>query len=443
MDTNDRQQRLNCAKALQDARRFVEAEDLYRQILGSHPALGEVRRMIGDDAFRHRDFPSAAAVFALAVAADPGDASAHNSLGHALRMLNRPLDAEVRFRRALEITPGNAGAYNDLALALKEQGRVDEAVSACRQAVALDPDYVKGHIHLAECLLLNGELKEGFAEYEWRTRLPEITMPGNRLEQPRWDGGPIAGKTLLVIGEQGFGDTIQFCRYASLLRPSGARIILAVQETLKDLCRSLEGVDHVAAGGETLPPFDLHVPLLSLPHMLATTLETIPAPGRYLKARRDKIDYWRRELADKPGLRVGIAWQGTSTGAADRGRSIPLAHFQTLPGVRLLSLQKGCGSEQLEGSAVEDIGSRCRTFEDTAAVMENLDLVITSDTAVAHLAGALGRPAWAALMCCPDWRWLLGRRDSPWYPTMRLFRQRTPGDWEQVFREIARALKEL
>ena len=250
-----------------------------------------------------------------------------------------------------------------------------------------------------------------------------------------------------MVGEQGFGDTIQFCRYAPLIRGRGARVVLAVQPALKDLCSRMDGVDRVVTSHEPLPEFDLHVPLLSLPFLFGTTLETVPARVPYLRPAPEHIAHWRETLADKPGLRVGIAWQGTPTGGADRGRSLGLERFlpiARMPGVRLFSLQKGHGHEQLrdlsEGVGIVDLGSRCATFDDTAGVMANLDLVITSDTSVAHLAGALGRPVWVALKRSPDWRWLLERADSPWYPTMRLFRQRVSGEWGDVFEAISAAV---
>ncbi len=471
------------AQGLHESGRFEEAAALYARILGQDPRRSDVFHRIGVDAVDKGAYGAGAALIRKAIEAnpavasyhvdlahalehqdrldetveacrraleiDPGDIRAHKTLGHALNVLDRPGEAEAQFRRAIELGPDDMEAYNHLAVVLKAQGRLDDAIEACRRAIAIKPDYAEGHVHLADCLLLTGQFEEGLREYEWRARLRAVTLPGRHLAWPQWDGAEPAGKTILVVGEQGFGDTIQFCRYAPLVRARGARVILAVQPALKDLCSRMDGVDRVVTSHQPLSEFDLHVPLLSLPFRFGTTLETIPAAVPYLGPAPEHLARWRRALAGKPGLRIGIAWQGTPVGGADRGRSLSLARFlpiARLPGVRLISLQKGHGHEQLgdlpEGVEIEDMGSRCATFDDTAGVMANLDLVITSDTSVAHLAGALGRPVWVALKRSPDWRWLLDRADSPWYPTMRLFRQRRSGEWDDVFEAISAALAE-
>ena len=472
---------LKKAQALHESGQFEDAAALYGRILGRDPRRSDVFHRIGVDAVDKGDWGAGAALIRKAIEAnpavasyhvdlahalehqgrleetveayrraleiDPGDARAHKALGHVLNVLDRPAEAEAAFRRALG--PDDMEAYNYLAVVLKAQGRLDEAIEACRKAIGIKPDYAEGHVHLADCLLLDGQFEEGLREYEWRGRLGDVTLPGRRLAQPQWDGADPAGKTILVVGEQGFGDTIQFCRYAPLIRARGARVVLAVQPALKDLCSRMDGVDRVVTSHQPLPEFDLHVPLLSLPFLFGTTLETVPAQVPYLRPAPEHIAHWRETLADKPGLRVGIAWQGTPVGGADRGRSLDLERFlpiARMPGVRLFSLQKGHGHEQLgdlpEGVGIADLGSRCATFDDTAGVMANLDLVITSDTSVAHLAGALGRPVWVALKRSPDWRWLLERADSPWYPTMRLFRQRVSGEWDDVFEAISAAVAE-
>ncbi len=473
---------LRKAQALHESGQFEDAAALYERILGQDPRRSDAFHRIGVDAVRHGAYGAGAALiqkaieakpavasyhvdlaqalehqdrldesveaYRRAVGSDPGDARGHKSLGHVLNVLDRPGEAEAEFRRVIDLSPDDMEAYNYLAVVLKAQGRVDEAIEACHKAIGIKPDYAEGHVHLADCLLLDGQFEEGLREYEWRARLRDITLPGRRLAEPRWDGADPAGKTILLVGEQGFGDTIQICRYAPLVRARGARVILAVQPALKDLCSRMDGVDRVVTSHEPLPGFDLHVPLLSLPYLFGTTIETIPAAIPYLRSAPERIAHWRQALAGKPGLRVGVAWQGTPLGGADRGRSLSLERFlpiARMPGVRLLSLQKGHGHEQLrdlpQGVEIEDIGSHCGTFDDTAGVMANLDLVITSDTSVAHLAGALGRPVWVALKRTPDWRWLLERDDSPWYPTMRLFRQRVSGRWEDVFEAISAAVE--
>ncbi len=266
--------------------------------------------------------------------------------------------------------------------------------------------------------------------------------------QPSWDGSPLAGRTILLHAEQGLGDTLHFVRYAQLLCAEGARTIVACQKPLLRLLRSCPGIDEIVDLNGALPFFDVAVPMMSIPGLLRTTLASIPAPIPYLTADPDLVDSWRERLKSTPGFRIGIAWQGSAIFHGDRQRSIPLAAFAPLaavPGVRLISLQKGDGSEQIRqlrpAFEIEDFTAELDEehgpFMDTAAIAANLDLVVTSDISIAHLAGALGVPVWIALSVFPDWRWLLDRDDSPWYPTARLFRQRTPDDWGEVFRQVA------
>lgn len=438
--------RLARARALQEAGAFADAAEAYRAILGPDPALPKVIEMIGVDALNRGAAVAAAALLEEAATAAP-TAERWFHLSRALRDLDRLADAEATARRALALAPHESLPHNHLALVLREQGKIEDAMTEARQAVTLAPDDAEAHVHLALCLLTAGHYEEGFREYEWRARLKEGLLPGAHLAAPTWDGGPLAGRTILLVGEQGLGDTLQFCRYAPLVAALGGRVILAVQAALADLCRSLDGVAAVVASGETLPPFAVHAHLLSLPRLFGTTPATVPATGPYLAADPRRAARWREALASL-GFRVGIAWQGNPKGAADKGRSIPLRHLLPLarvPGVSLVSLQKGHGTEQLADVPADvvlvDAGARCDTFADTAAVVANLDLVIASDSAVAHLAGALGKPVWIALKAAPAWRWGLAGESTPWYPTARLFRQPRPGDWASVFSQIADALR--
>jgi hypothetical protein len=267
------------------------------------------------------------------------------------------------------------------------------------------------------------------------------------FRQPMWNGESLGGKTILLYAEQGLGDTIQFVRYASIVKQHGGTVVVECQKPLVGLLEGCPGVDQLVAQGDDLPAFDVQAPLLSVPGILGTSVETIPARAPYLFAKAARVEPWRERLID--GFKIGIAWQGNPAFRGDPFRSIPLRCFAPLaeiPGVCLVSLQKGAGTEQLaevrDLFPVIELGSRLDDFLDTAAVMGHLDLVITSDTAPAHLAGALGVPVWVALSFAPDWRWLLDRCDSPWYPTMRLFRQRELGNWDGVFQEIKEALYE-
>jgi hypothetical protein len=330
-----------------------------------------------------------------------------------------------------------------------------------------------------------GDWLNAWPEYEWRLQTEEF--PRCPFPQPRWDGSPLAGRTLLVLAEQGLGDTFQFLRFVVSVRQRGERVIFQCQPALLSLLAECLGRADLFAQGSQLPEFDVYSPLLSLPGVLGTVPTTVPAPVPYMRAWAYLVDYWRHELAacgvrcstcdvntlpaeqlprtthHTPRIKIGIAWQGTPKFRGDRQRSIPLEQFARLaqvPGVQLISLQKGPGTEQLsvvgcqlsdnrplttDNSRVLDLGARLDeasgAFMDTAAVMINLDLVISSDTAVPHLAGALGVPVWVALALAPDWRWLLKLEDSPWYPTMRLFRQSSYGDWEDVFKRMTDEIK--
>ena len=274
------------------------------------------------------------------------------------------------------------------------------------------------------------------------------------LSQPRWNGSDLEGRAILVYSEQGLGDTIQFIRYAPLVEQRGGKVLFECQPALMPLLANAQGIDTLLPRGGTLPSFDVQAPLLSLPGIVGTRPDTVPAAVPYLQANDKLVGRWRKELEPLRGFKIGITWQGSPTQGYDRLRSVPLTHLATLaavPGVHLISLQKRIGTDQLRsmagGFSVVDFGSRLDeesgAFMDTAAIMMNLDLVISSDTAVPHLAGALGVPVWLALPWVPDWRWLLEREDSPWYPTMRLFRQPRFGNWDGVFERMAEELRKL
>ncbi len=355
---------------------------------------------------------------------------------------------------ALRIRPQPASAYvahGNLGYALQQLRRLDEALASYDKAISLKSDYADAHFNRSLLLLLAGRFDEGWHGYEWRKK--KKGPVGNRtFPRPLLAGlDDIDGKTVLVHAEQGLGDAIQFCRYARLLQERGAIVLLAPPRVLRRLFASLGGGIRLVDPDQPDLSFDYHVPLMSLPLLLGTSLATIPAKAPYLHADAEDIARWRRRLGDK-GLKIGICWQGSPSNTGNARRSFPVTCFASLarqPGVRLISLQKGDGTEQLDAlprdMAVETLGdfdAAGNAFVDTAAVMNCLDLVITSDTSVAHLAGALGVPAWIALNHVPDWRWMLDRADSPWYPSVRLFRQKAAGDWQGVFEEIERALLE-
>jgi FkbM family methyltransferase len=354
-------------------------------------------------------------------------------------------------QRALELAPEDLDAQKVLATAKLWLGKLDEAEREYLELVKLKPNDAELHKNLSMILLLRGEFERGWQEYSWRQKGGEFGVPS--LPGPQWNGASLNGRTIVLLAEQGLGDTIQFIRYAALLKKKyDCRVVAAVQKPLLRLLRDVAGVDAWAVRGELLPAHDVWAPMLSLPALLGHhDVTELPRSDPYLQANEQLVQQWRDRLALLGGFRIGIAWQGNPGMDTDRFRSIPLKEFGPLAkisGVRLISLQRGFGTEQIAalGGRMEihtlgdDLDTASGPFMDTAAVMKNLDLVITSDTAIAHLAGALGVPVWIALTLVPDWRWFLQREDSPWYASARLFRQLKPGEWGAVFRKIAATL---
>jgi hypothetical protein len=326
--------------------------------------------------------------------------------------------------------------------------KLEEALSCFQRAIELQPDYADAHWNRALAWLLMGNFEQGWPEYDWRWKRKALQLP--RFPQPIWNGFPLEGRTILLYAEQGLGDTLQFIRYAALVKRRGGLVIAACQDVLRPHLATCPGVDQLIGLDSTIAHFDTHAPLLSLPAIVGTTLSTVPADVPYLFVNAELGDPCRQALDGPGAFKIGIAWQGNPDHSNDRQRSVSLVSFEPLArldGVRLFSLQKGPGVEQLAGAQerfpVVDLGSQFQTFQDTAAVLQRLDLVISIDSAVAHCAGALGVPVWVLLPFCPDWRWLLDREDSPWYPTMRLFRQTEPGKWATVFARVANEARKL
>ncbi len=438
---------------------LAEATARFREALHLKPGDAEMQTNLGVALARQGEYADAVAVLQAVLRQRPHYAraqthlaEAHSNLGTILCYHGQLEAAAEQLREALRLRPQFAEACNNLGTVLRELGDFPEALTQFALALRLKPDYADAHVNAAGVWLLLGDFARGWPAYEWRWQLPN--GPRRALTQPRWDGSPVAGRTILLYPEQGLGDTLQFIRYARLLQEQGARVVVECQKPLLRLLARCPGIDQLVAQGDLPPRHDICTPLLSLPYHFETTLDTIPADVPYLEADPALVEHWRQELAARPGFKIGITWQGNPAYPADRQRSIPLAAFAPLAevrGVRLVSLQKGPGSEQLAAFAekwpVLDLGSRLDAaagpFMDTAAVMKNLDLVVTSDTSIPHLAGALGVPVWVALAKVPDWRFLLERRDSPWYPTLCLFRQEQRGDWRPVFERIAQTVHQL
>jgi FkbM family methyltransferase len=388
---------------------------------------------------------AAVACYRRAVALKGEDATHHSNLGNVLRDLGLLEEAERHGAKAVALASQNAGARHNYGLILQDLGRHAEALAEIDEAIRLEPGNVGFRWDRALNLLMLGDLQRGFAEYEVRWKLPHNPPP--RIATPEWKGEALEGKTILLWSEQGFGDTLQFIRYAPMVKARGAaKVILLAQPALARLLKSAKGVDAVVTEGMPHPAYDCHAPLLSLPPLFGTTLDTIPADCPYLKAPAGSGPTLRRP--DRVKLQVGICWAGKPTHKNDHNRSAGIEPFLTLledPEIAFYSLQKGPRAADLltSGAAalIEDLSAKLDDFADTARLMKQLDLVITVDTAVAHLAGALGVPVWVALPVTIDWRWMRGRADSPWYPSMRLFRQPRAGDWSSVFAEMKAALE--
>ena len=369
-----------------------------------------------------------------------------NNRGAALWARDCLDEAAALFRRAVQLRPDLAQAHNNLGATLRDLGRPDQALPCFRTAIALSPDYAMAHKNLAMVLLAQGVMPLGWQEYEWRWKLPAMAASLARFPQPQWRGEPAAGRTLLAHAEQGLGDTVQFCRYATLAAARGLRVTVQAPRPLLRLLRTLPGVDRVVETGAPPPAADLHCPMLSLPLAFGATLATIPAPLGYLRADPAQAHAaglrLNRSAAGK--LRIGLAWAGNPALAADRRRSLRPEQLVPLSGLRaahLVSLQRG--SRPPPGLALADPMPDARDLADTAALIANLDLVISVDSVVAHLAAALGKPVWLLDRFDPCWRWLAGRSDSPWYPTLRIYRQSQPGDWPGVLARVVRDLNSL
>ena len=438
----------NLGNLLQQQGQFAEARACYRRALNCNADLPEAHFNLGLIAQIQEQWDEAKECYEHAIHARPTYADAYNNLGAVCKHADDLENATRCFSEALKFKPDFAEALNHLGSIFQTQGRWAEAMVCYDQALRILPAYPQAHYRRATMLLAQGELAAGWTEYEWRFACPDF--PRLDLAGSRWDGTPLAGRKLLVCAEQGLGDTLQFIRYLPLVTEKYGATTVALQKALIPLLRQ-SGFTGLVAKGDRSIRYDAWIPLMSLPGLFGTTLETIPAKTPYLFADPALVSHWQEVLGESVALRVGIAWQGRESFGGDRFRSIPLAQFEPLaiPGVELISLQQGFGREQIAAVsgrfAVRDLGPKVDrdrgAFMDTAAIMKSLDLVVTSDSAVAHLAGGLGVEVWTVLPLAPDWRWLTEREDSPWYPAMQLFRQTWFDDWAEVFARMTVTLK--
>lgn len=381
-----------------------------------------------------------------AIALNEAYALAWYTRGRILQRLHRYDEALASHDRVIAIDPADRLALFQRGNTLRAMMRHEEALVTYDRVLAIDPDNIATHFTKAFVYLQVGDFERGWPEYEWRWREEQVGAHKRAFAQPLWLGEePIEGKTILLHAEQGLGDTLQFCRYVKFVKARGARVIIEAQAPLKSLLAGVAGVDQAVAFGEPLPPFDVHCPLLSLPLVFRTDLESIPSDVPYVRAESWQVSKWQIRLGERTKPRIGIAWSGNPHHLDDRNRSISLA--QLLPvlsdAVEWVSIQKVVRDEEqalLAASSIRHFGDEIGDFADTAALVQSLDCVVSVDTSVAHLAGALARPLWVLLPYLPDWRWLLEREDNPWYPSARLFRQSRAGDWSDVFERIGAAL---
>lgn len=415
---------------------FRRAADLDPGLADAHQALGQLHHDRGED-------DRAMECYRLAVQACPGMVEAHCNLGNILRERFDLAAALVQYDAALQTAPDAAAVHANKGVALHELGRFDDALAAYDRALLLDPDDAECRRNRAMTLLLLGRFDEGWRAYEARWRTVRFKSEPRVSNKPRWTiGVEEPGASVLVQAEQGLGDTIQFVRYAPLLAARNMHVILQCPRPLTRLMRSVAGIIQVIEPGDPVPGHDFHIPMMSLPGAFATDQATIPADVPYLSVAESDVTAWRNRLGTGSGARIGLVWKGSAQHPRDQVRSpglAPLLPLLDLPGATFVSLQKDGGDRDIAvhgADGIVDVTAELTDFAATAALVQGLDLVITCDTAVGHLAGALGRPVAMLLPQVPEWRWLLDRDDTPWYPTMRLFRQKEPGDWTGVVRQL-------
>ena len=427
------------------------AEKIYRSVVEREPNNANAWCYLGMALHDQERYDESVQAYRRSLGIQPQFPVALNNLGNSLRLLRRIKEATACFDEAIRLKPDYLNAHKNKGTTLLWEGFIDEALACYQAAVKLDADDAESHKNIGVIWLLQGKLAEGWKEYEWRQKAIARLVP--EIPLPRWQGESLDGRTILLVGEQGLGDTIQFIRYAEELKKKYAcRVAVQILRPVLPLLAGYAPVDEFAAIGDPLPVADVWTPLMSLPGMLAhNSPEQLPSAPSYLDVDAARVARWRERLGEKRAVRIGVCWSGSPQFQADRYRSFALrellAPLAKLHGIELYSLQRGPGSPQREidvgGLQVQDLGDELDAetpFLDTAAVMKNLDLVITADTSIGHLAGALGVPYWLALSKVPDWRWMLDRDDSPWYPSVRLFRQSKMGQWSDVFQRMADAL---
>ncbi len=439
----------NLGTALQEQGRLEEAIENYHKALSLRSDYVRAYNNLANVLKKQGRYDEAVANYLMAVAIEPDNAVIYSNLGTAQQEWGHLEEAIENYHKAVKIDPDYAEAYSNLGAALQEQGKLEEAIASCDRAISLKPDFAMAHLNRSISLLLSGNYQEGWAEYEWR--LCTERYHTRIFQKPRWNGTALKSRSILVHAEQGFGDTIQFVRYLPMVRSRGGHVIFECQRSLLRLLRCCEGVDKIIdqnSPGEPSEIYDFHVPLLSLPGIFGTTLGTIPLKRPYIHVDEKLSAKWHKIIGSAISFKVGLVWAGgPSRNYVYFNRSCTLNDFAPLAevsGVTFYALQKGPAATEVinppERMEIHNLERELHDFAETAAVIDNLDLVISVDTAVVHLAGALGKPVWTLLPFSPDWRWMLDREESQWYPSMRLFRQRDRDGWDRVIERVKRTL---
>jgi len=436
-----------CGNTLIELQRFDEALASYDKAIEIHSDFAQAYSNRGNTLKVLRRFEEALLSYRKATSIRPDYAEVYLNLGNILKELNRLDEALVNYQNAITFKPDYAEAYLNLGNTLKEFNRSEEALANYDKAITFKPDYAEAHWNKSLVYLVRGQFKLGWLLHEWRWKYESFSSPKRNFTQPLWLGKhEISGKTILLHSEQGLGDTIQFCRYAMLVKALGAKVLLEAPKALIGLLQSLEGVDTLVETGNALPSFDYHCPLLSLPLAFETELTSIPNPIPYLKASQSQLNAWSVRLGEKSKPRIGLAWSGNALHTNDRNRSLPLAALVCKLSDRFeyISLQRDVREIDkltLGESEIRHFGEQLEHFTDTAALCELMDLVISVDTSIAHLAGSLGKTTWLLLPYAPDWRWLLDRKDSPWYASLRLFRKNNKDFlWDALLEHVVQEL---
>jgi tetratricopeptide (TPR) repeat protein len=449
---SDFQTELSRAWQVHQQGRVADAERVYRQVLGQAPQDANAWCYLGIALHDQRKYHEAVEAYQKALGINPQFPIALNNLGNTLRYVGDVERADRSFQKALDLKPDYFNAYKNRGTLHAWNGSPELAFKYYSCALELNPNDAELHRNLGVIKLLQGEFREGWLEYRWRWKVGDLNRPA---QMPIWDGTDLNGKSILLTAEQGLGDTLHFVRFAQVLRERGAKTLVYAQAPLMALLQNCKNLGPFYPNNLPLSQsFDCQCSLIDAADLLNVDLQSIPSLPSYIQPPENLVGYWEQRMLKRPSeFRVGIAWQGNPGHQADMFRSIPLSYFEPLseiPGVRLISFQQGFGTEQIKqwrgkplGVLPEDVDKSSGAFMDTAAIMQSLDLVITSDTSIAHLAGALGVPTWVGLNFVPDWRWLMEREDSPWYPSLKLFRQTKTGDWAGVFANMKQALEDL